>query len=109
MKSLRTVRTTITYSINEEVIYMKRKKKTPQRKCIITNELKPKDEMIRVVRNKEGEVFIDKTGKQNGRGAYLTVDAAIFEQARKTNKLNQVLKTSVDQSIYDKLDELINE
>ena len=50
---------------------MAKKRKIPQRKCIVTNELKPKKEMIRIVRNKEGEVFIDPTGKQNGRGAYI--------------------------------------
>jgi len=88
---------------------MKRKRKIPQRKCVITNELKPKDEMIRVVRNKAGEVFIDEQGKQNGRGAYLTIDAAVFKEAREKKILNQVFKTSIDDSIYDELDQLVSE
>lgn len=51
---------------------MAKKKKIPERKCVITNEMKPKKELIRIVRNKEGEVFVDVTGKKNGRGAYLS-------------------------------------
>lgn len=46
-------------------------KKIPLRKCLATNEQLPKKELIRVVRNKEGQVFVDPTGKMNGRGAYL--------------------------------------
>lgn len=88
---------------------MKRKKKTPQRKCIITNEFKPKSEMIRVVKNKEGEIFVDEQGKKNGRGAYLTIDAAVFKEARKKKVLNQVFQMSVDDSVYDELDQLVSE
>ena len=47
-----------------------RKKKIPMRKCIISNEMRPKKDMIRVVINKEGEIFADATGKKQGRGAY---------------------------------------
>ena len=46
-------------------------RKIPLRKCLATNEQLPKKELIRVVRNKEGQVFVDATGKMNGRGAYL--------------------------------------
>ena len=48
-----------------------RKKKIPMRKCIISNEMRPKKDMIRVVINKEGEIFADATGKKQGRGAYV--------------------------------------
>ncbi|MCP8616484.1 RNase P modulator RnpM [Salirhabdus salicampi] len=78
-------------------------KKVPLRKCIVTKEMKPKKELIRVVRNKEGDVFIDTTGKQNGRGAYLTKDRETIEQARKQNVLAHHLKASVNDSIYDDL------
>ncbi|MDN6627081.1 MAG: YlxR family protein, partial [Pisciglobus halotolerans] len=47
-------------------------KKRPLRKCIVSGEMKPKEDMIRIVRNKDGEVFIDETGKKNGRGAYVS-------------------------------------
>ena len=46
-------------------------KKVPLRKCVATNERLPKQELVRVVKNNEGKVFIDLTGKANGRGAYL--------------------------------------
>ena len=46
-------------------------KKVPLRKCVATGEQLPKKELIRIVRNKEGEVSVDPTGKKNGRGAYL--------------------------------------
>lgn len=86
---------------------MKRKRKIPHRKCVITNELKPKGEMIRIVRNKSGEVFVDEHGKQNGRGAYLTIDEAVFKQAREKKILNQVFQTTIDDAIYDELDRLV--
>lgn len=59
---------------------MGKNKKIPLRKCIVTQEMKPKQELIRIVRNKEGEVFIDETGKKNGRGAYLSRDKDIIEK-----------------------------
>ena len=54
-------------------------KKVPLRKCVVTGEQLPKKELIRVVRNKEGEVFIDPTGKMNGRGAYLKLSHEVIE------------------------------
>lgn len=49
-----------------------KKKKIPMRKCILSNEMKPKNDMIRVVKNKEGEIKADATGKAPGRGAYVS-------------------------------------
>ncbi len=88
---------------------MTKKRKIPQRKCIVTNELKPKKEMIRIVRNKEGEVFIDPTGKQNGRGAYISIDKEVFEEAEKNNVLEKVFKVKIDPSLYAELKEIIGE
>lgn len=82
---------------------MARKRKIPQRKCVVTNELRPKSEMIRIVRNKEGEVFVDPTGKQNGRGAYLTIDSDVIEKAEEKGVLNQVFKTKIDPALYEEL------
>jgi uncharacterized protein len=79
------------------------KRKTPERKCVITNEMKPKKDLIRVVRNKEGEVFVDPTGKKNGRGAYLTRDLEIINQAKKTGVLAKHLNAQIDDSIYEEL------
>lgn len=86
---------------------MAKQKKVPQRKCVVTNEMKPKKEMIRVVRNKEGDVFIDPTGKKNGRGAYLSNDSAVIEKAEKTGVLNRQLETNVDPTIYEELKKLV--
>ncbi|GEN86464.1 YlxR family protein [Oceanobacillus sp. FSL W8-0428] len=86
---------------------MAKKKKIPERKCVITNEMKPKKELIRIVRNKEGEVSVDVTGKKNGRGAYLSKNKSVIEQARKTNALNKILNAEVSPTIYDELEALV--
>ncbi|MFC4557161.1 RNase P modulator RnpM [Virgibacillus kekensis] len=82
---------------------MSQKRKVPLRKCIVTNEMKPKKELIRIVRNKEGEVFVDPTGKKNGRGAYVSNDVEVIEKAKKTGIIGRQLNTKVDLSIYDDL------
>lgn len=88
---------------------MSKARKVPERKCVVTNELKPKKEMIRIVRNKEGDIFIDPSGKQNGRGAYLTIDRAIIEQAKTQKVLEKVFQTKIDDSLYDELEKLTSE
>ena len=85
-------------------------KKIPQRMCTGCMEMKPKKELIRVVRNKEGEVSIDFTGKKPGRGAYICKDMSCFEKAYKTKRLAKNLETTIDEEIYAKLkDEIENE
>lgn len=88
---------------------MVQKRKTPMRKCVVTNEMKPKKELIRVVRNKEGDVSVDLTGKKNGRGAYLTIDSDVVNQAETTGILNRQLNTEVEPSIYDELRQIVKE
>lgn len=84
-------------------------KKMPMRKCIITNERFPKKELIRVVRNKEGEVAVDLTGKLNGRGAYLKKDKAVINKAIKTKKLDRHLEVVIPETIYEELMSLLDE
>ncbi|HLQ97923.1 MAG TPA: YlxR family protein [Candidatus Dormibacteraeota bacterium] len=86
---------------------MARKRKVPLRKCVVMNEMKPKEEMIRVVRNKEGEVFVDPSGKKNGRGAYLSKDLAVIEKAEKQRTLNQLFNVEIDQAIYEELKQMV--
>ncbi|WP_042223737.1 RNase P modulator RnpM [Oceanobacillus manasiensis] len=86
---------------------MVQKRKIPERKCVVTNEMKPKKQLIRVVRNKDGEVFVDETGKKNGRGAYLTRDPEVIRQAEKTGVLNRQLNTEVNAKIYEDLLQLV--
>ncbi|GAB2484642.1 YlxR family protein [Alkalibacterium psychrotolerans] len=79
------------------------KRKIPMRKCIASGEMKPKKEMVRIVRDKEGQVSIDPTGKKNGRGAYISLDADLVEKARKKGLLNQALNASVEEEFYTEL------
>ena len=81
----------------------KKVKKIPLRKCVITNERLPKQELIRVVKNNENQVFIDLTGKQNGRGAYLKKSKAVILKAQKTKKLDRHLEITIDETIYETL------
>lgn len=87
---------------------MNNRKKIPMRKCVATGEMKPKKELIRIVRSKEGEVSLDPTGKKSGRGAYLTLDRDVIELAKKKNVLANHLSTQIDSSLYDQLLELVN-
>ena len=84
-------------------------KKIPMRKCLATQELCPKKELIRVVKSKTGEVFIDPTGKANGRGAYLKKEAAAIEKAKKSRCLERALSVGIPERLYEELYELIGE
>ena len=75
----------------------------PERTCIGCNETKPKKELIRIVKNKEGQIFIDKTGKANGRGAYICNNIECLEKAIKTKKLERTFETKIESSIYEGL------
>lgn len=83
-------------------------RKIPLRKCVATQEMKPKKELIRIVRSKEGEVSIDLTGKKSGRGAYLSKDKDIILQAKKKNSLANHLNAQIDDSLYDELISLVD-
>ncbi len=79
------------------------KHKVPLRKCVVSNQQLPKNELIRIVKNKEGIVKVDLTGKLNGRGAYLKRDVKVIEKAIKTKKLDRHLETNIPEKIYDEL------
>lgn len=82
-------------------------KKVPLRKCVVTQEMRPKKELIRVVRNKDGEVFVDTTGKKNGRGAYLTRSIEVVNTAEKTGILKRHLSTDISSVVFEQLRKLI--
>ncbi|WP_251549151.1 RNase P modulator RnpM [Neobacillus muris] len=86
---------------------MNTKRKVPMRKCVATGEMKPKKELVRIVRSKEGEVSIDLTGKKSGRGAYLSKEKDAVLLAKKKNILSNHLEVLIDDSLYDELLELI--
>lgn len=82
-------------------------KKIPMRTCVITKEKLPKKELIRIVRNKDGEVSVDETGKQNGKGVYLKRDLEVVNKARNNKALNRYLECEVNDSIYEEILNLI--
>ncbi|WHY88093.1 YlxR family protein [Neobacillus novalis] len=86
---------------------MNSRKKVPMRKCVATGEMKPKKELVRIVRSKEGDVSIDLTGKKSGRGAYLSKEKEAVLLAKKRNTLSNHLEVSINDSIYEELLELI--
>ena len=78
-------------------------KKIPLRTCVITKELLPKKDLLRIVKNKENEVAIDLTGKLNGRGAYIKKDMEVLEKAIKTKILEKKLETTIPDEIYEQI------
>jgi len=85
-------------------------KKVPQRMCTGCMEMKPKKDLIRVVRSKEGDISIDLIGKKPGRGAYLCKCKECFEKAFKTKRLERNLETKISEEIYNQLkEEIFNE
>ena len=79
------------------------KKKIPLRKCVGCNEQKPKKELIRIVRSKDGDMSVDFTGKANGRGAYICPDVECLKKAEKKKSLNRAFSCEVDREIFEKL------
>lgn len=85
-------------------------KKIPQRMCTGCMEMKPKKDLIRIVKNKDGEVSIDVTGKKPGRGAYICRNVECLEKAVKQKRLEKNLEKKFDDELYAKLkDEITNE
>lgn len=78
-------------------------KKIPLRKCLGCSEGKPKRELIRIVKNKDGDIFVDPTGKANGRGAYICKSIDCLEKAFKTKRLSKALEIEIPDKIYDDL------
>ena len=75
-------------------------KKIPMRQCLGCREMKPKKELIRVVRSPEGEISLDFRGKANGRGAYVCPDAACLKKAIKAKALERAFETAIPEEIY---------
>ena len=79
-------------------------KKTPMRRCCGCYEMKPKRTLIRAVRSPEGVISLDKTGKANGRGAYLCPDAECFKKLKKRRGLDRAFKCPVPAEVYEALE-----
>jgi predicted RNA-binding protein YlxR (DUF448 family) len=86
-----------------------KKKRIPLRMCIGCHEMKPKKELVRIVRDKEGTISVDLTGKKSGRGAYICRSSDCLSKARKGRKLDKALETAVDEAVYTVLEEQMGE
>ncbi len=73
--------------------------------CLGCQEMKPKKELIRIVRNKDNETSVDFTGKKPGRGAYICRSTDCFEKARKGKRLERAFEARIDEEIYEMLKE----
>ena len=78
-------------------------RKIPTRKCIGCGELKEKNQLVRIVRSKEGKISLDVTGKKNGRGAYICSDPDCLTQAFKHQGWDRSFKMAVPESVYETL------
>ena len=78
-------------------------RKIPLRTCIVTKEVLPKQELFRIVINKEKEVSIDLTGKQNGRGVYLKKDISVINKAKDLKLLDKKLEVKLEEKLYEDL------
>lgn len=82
-------------------------KKIPMRMCLGCNEMKPKMELIRVVKSPEGEISLDFKGKAAGRGAYICRSTECLEKARKARRFEKSFSCRIDESVYEvMMDEL---
>lgn len=79
------------------------KKKIPMRMCLGCNEMKPKKELIRIVKTPENEIMVDLKGKANGRGAYICRDAECLKKAVKAKRLERTFATEISYEIYETL------
>ena len=79
-------------------------KKIPMRKCLGCGEVKPKRELIRVVKNNQGEISLDLTGKKNGRGAYICHSKDCFIKARNAKRFEKAFSSPVPEDVLDSME-----
>ena len=78
-------------------------KKIPLRKCTGCNEMKPKKDLVRVIKTPEDEILVDLTGKKNGRGAYICHSQECLLKAIKTKAIERSLSCKIDEDVYERL------
>ncbi len=78
-------------------------KKQPQRTCMGCNQKRDKKELIRIVKNKDNQILVDKTGRQEGRGAYICKNIECLEKVIKSKRLEKVLDIKISQEIYESI------
>ncbi|PWG00733.1 RNase P modulator RnpM [Levilactobacillus bambusae] len=80
-----------------------KQRKVPLRKDIVTGEMVPKKQLVRVVRSSTGEVSLDPTGKKSGRGAYISLDVEVAKKAKTQKTFDKAFDVKLDDSFYDDL------
>ena len=83
-------------------------KKIPNRMCVSCRQMFPKKELIRVVKNSEGEICYDETGKQSARGAYICTNKECFEKAIKTRILERTLDGKLSEESINRIKEVMS-
>ena len=86
---------------------MQNKPKEKIRMCVVCRSQSDKKTLIRIVKNKEGQIFVDKTLKANGRGAYVCKEKECYAKLCKQKALNRAFKCDVPQEVYLKIGESI--
>lgn len=86
-----------------------KQKKVPMRMCLGCQEMKPKKELIRVVKNKENEISVDFTGKKAGRGAYICKNIECFRKAKKAKRFEKAFEASISEEVYQTLESELEE
>ncbi len=82
-------------------------RKIPMRMCTGCGQMKPKRELVRVVKNQEGEISLDLTGKKAGRGAYVCQDIECLKKARKARRLEKAFSCRIPDEVYDRMEEAL--
>ncbi len=77
------------------------------RMCIACRQMKDKRDLLRIVKDKEGNISVDLSGKKNGRGAYICKDETCLEKLKKQKSLNKAFKTNVSEDVYNEIREVI--
>lgn len=88
---------------------MGKPRKLPLRMCVGCGEMKNKTEMVRIVKNKDGEIFADLTSRAAGRGAYICKDKACLAKAAKAHRLDKAFSCKVSEDVYKALEEEISD
>lgn len=84
-------------------------KKIPQRLCTGCGEMKPKKDLVRVVKPKEGPIDLDLTGRANGRGAYICRKLSCLQQARKARRFEKAFSCKIPDEVYDRMEEALRD
>jgi len=82
-------------------------KNIPQRTCSVCRAQKNKNELLRIVKNKDNIIKVDETGKQSGRGAYICYDMECLEKAQKSKRLEKSLEIKIEDEIYEQMKNVI--